>query len=62
MSDAEERYQRAMTDIRKGLTVNNGGEAAEGRAIAAFKEMVREGTAAPIKRKYLAGRRMKKVR
>lgn len=62
LTDAQERYLRATKDISKGLTFKNGGEGAEGRAVAAYKEMVREGTASPIKRKYLVGRHMKKVR
>jgi hypothetical protein len=62
VSNAEARYDRAMANIRKGLTFKNGGPSAETNAAEAHAEMVREGTASPIKRKYVVGRYLKKVR
>ena len=62
MSDALGRYEAAMRDIRKGLTFNQGGPAAEGRMASAYVEMMRAGEASPIKHKYLVGKTLKKVR
>lgn len=55
-------YDRAMDSIKKGLTAQQGGVAAEAQAATAYQAMVRAGEAAPLKRKYVTGKRLKGVR
>ena len=62
MSDAKARYEQAMTNIRRGLTVANGGQAAENAARVAYSALVREGLAPQLKMKYRKGKFLKQVR
>lgn len=55
-------YDRAMNDIRRGLTASQGGGAAELRAQEAYTALVASGHMTPIKRKYRVGKRLKQVR
>lgn len=62
MSDNEAKMARAMSSLQKGLTFREGAPGLEQSYGEAYDNMVRDGEALPLRRKYRVGKHHKKVR